>query len=92
MAAVDYVGPFRHAHISIRETEKGVLVTLVEFEVLNGQRRFRRQWPPVPLRLSRRPQDVPSLLVQCGELLAGPGRGATSAPPAGATGESNPQR
>lgn len=92
MVAEDYVGPFRHAHISIRETERGVIVTLSEYEVLRGQRRFRRQWPPVLLALRRRPQDVPSLLVQCGELLARSGRAAAPASPAGTTGENNPQR
>lgn len=88
MRVGNYDGPHRHISVLCSESERGLSVTVVEFEILKGRRRYKRQWPPVLITWDQRPRTVAKLLAMVAMDLDTPwGAQPPSAPPGGPQGE-----
>lgn len=88
--ARDYEGPYRHVHVSVVERDGGLSVSVHEFEIFRGKRRWKKAWPPIYLTSAHRPQTVATLLVRVGLELDDPaGLGPAREPRWGGGG--NPQ-
>jgi len=92
IVAGKYEGPHRHVSVLASESTRGLSVTVVEFEIFKGKRRYKRQWPPILIQWDVRPRSVADLLLIAGQQLDTPwGAQPPSAPPGGPRGD-NPQR
>lgn len=72
MATSQYDGPFRHIHVAVSETDTGLSVTVMEFQIIKGRRQFVRRWPPLLMRTDDRPRSVRGLLARCAQELPNP--------------------
>lgn len=64
----DYSGPSRHLHITLAEHDGGMTLSMASFQIIRGQRKFRRVYPIRTVLTHERPRSEAELLELAGRL------------------------